>query len=119
MPTVTIVDDHQVVAEGFARLVDAEPEFTTLAVLGSGESLLEQMRNRRIPDLCVRDLSMPGVGGGDILRTLYPNVKVLMNLNAKTVSTYRARVLRKLNLQSNAELIAYCLRRGLVTIADT
>jgi len=42
-----------------------------------------------------------------------------MNLNSKTVSTYRSRILTKLNLTSNAEITAYCLRRGLVTIKDT
>lgn len=35
-------------------------------------------------------------------------------ISAKTVSTYRARVLEKLNLDTNADLIAYALRNGLV-----
>ena len=37
-----------------------------------------------------------------------------LNLSPKTVSVYRARVLEKLALQSNAELTAYCLRNGLI-----
>jgi two-component system, NarL family, invasion response regulator UvrY len=37
-----------------------------------------------------------------------------LNLSAKTVSTYRARVLTKLNLQSNVELARYAVERGLV-----
>jgi two-component system invasion response regulator UvrY len=37
-----------------------------------------------------------------------------LNLSPKTVSVYRARVLEKLNLQSNAELTTYCLRNGLL-----
>jgi len=214
--TVTIVDDHRVVAEGFARLLDSEEQFSTLAVLGSGEALLDSLRSGTIPDVCVLDLSMPGLSGADALRTLhllYPTIRVLvvsaaarpeiaarclregaqgflskfstgesllkavgavadgrrfidhdlfsevveflatnptggrtyedlsarefsvmqrlaqgmsikeiayeMNLNSKTVSTYRSRILTKLNLTSNAEITAYCLRRGLVTIKDT
>ena len=35
-------------------------------------------------------------------------------LSIKTVSTYRARVLEKMNLQTNAELTAYAIRTGLV-----
>lgn len=35
-------------------------------------------------------------------------------LSPKTVSVYRARVLEKLGVQSNAELTAYCLRNGLI-----
>jgi len=38
----------------------------------------------------------------------------LLNVNAKTVSTYRTRLLNKLNLKSNAELTAYCLKNGLI-----
>lgn len=35
-------------------------------------------------------------------------------LSPKTVSVYRARVLEKLQLSSNAELVTYCLKNGLV-----
>ena len=37
-----------------------------------------------------------------------------LNLSPKTLSVYRSRVLEKLGMQSNAELTAYCLRRGLI-----
>ncbi len=37
-----------------------------------------------------------------------------LNLSPKTVSVYRARVLEKLSMQSNADLTAYCLRNGLI-----
>jgi two-component system invasion response regulator UvrY len=35
-------------------------------------------------------------------------------LSAKTVTTYRARVLEKLGVTSNAELARYCVRNGLI-----
>jgi two-component system invasion response regulator UvrY len=37
-----------------------------------------------------------------------------LKLSPKTVSVYRARVLEKLSLQSNADLTAYSLRNGLI-----
>lgn len=37
-----------------------------------------------------------------------------LNLSVKTVSTYRSRLLDKLNLSSNAELAAYAIRHGLL-----
>lgn len=37
-----------------------------------------------------------------------------LGLSVKTVSTYRTRILEKMGLASNAELIQYALRRGLV-----
>jgi len=36
-----------------------------------------------------------------------------LNLSIKTVSTYRARLLRKMQMKTNAELIQYAVRRGL------
>lgn len=36
-----------------------------------------------------------------------------MSLSAKTVSTHKARLMRKLNIQNNAELIRYGLKHGL------
>jgi DNA-binding NarL/FixJ family response regulator len=38
-----------------------------------------------------------------------------MALSVKTVATYRARILEKLALSSNAELVQYAMRHGLVT----
>ena len=37
-----------------------------------------------------------------------------LSLSVKTISTYRSRILRKLDLQNNAELIRYALMHGLV-----
>jgi DNA-binding NarL/FixJ family response regulator len=37
-----------------------------------------------------------------------------LSLSVKTVSTYRARIMDKLNLKSTAEIIRYALERGLV-----
>jgi two-component system, NarL family, invasion response regulator UvrY len=42
----------------------------------------------------------------DIGKTLF--------LNVKTVSTYRTRILKKMNMQNNAELIRYCLNEGII-----
>ena len=35
-------------------------------------------------------------------------------ISVKTVSTYRARVLEKMHLETNADLTTYALRNGLV-----
>lgn len=37
-----------------------------------------------------------------------------LSLSAKTVSTYRARILQKMNLKTNAELIHYAIRHKLI-----
>ncbi|HWW60303.1 MAG TPA: response regulator transcription factor [Thermoanaerobaculia bacterium] len=37
-----------------------------------------------------------------------------LNLSAKTVSTYRARILEKMSLRSNADIVAYAVRKKMV-----
>ena len=37
-----------------------------------------------------------------------------LSLSAKTISTYRARLLEKMNLKTNAELTHYAIQNGLV-----
>ena len=37
-----------------------------------------------------------------------------LSLNIKTVSTYRTRLLEKMNVKSNADLVKYCINQGLL-----
>lgn len=47
-----------------------------------------------------------GTGVGEIAEEL--------SLSVKTVSTYRSRILEKMNFNSNADMTAYALRNGLI-----
>jgi DNA-binding NarL/FixJ family response regulator len=214
MPSVAIVDDHACVAEGLERVIATDPAFKVTGVFNTGESFLGSLHGSSSPDLCVLDLSLPGISGADVLRTLHlerPEIKVIvvsaadrsevvarcltegasgfvsknqpsttlleamhavadgrryidpdlvgdtivhltnrrsgnkdafddlsareyavmerlaqgqsikeiaavLNLNPKTISTYRARLLSKLGLTTNAELTALCLSRGMISI---
>jgi two-component system invasion response regulator UvrY len=53
---------------------------------------------------------MRGIAGGESITQIAKE----LNLSAKTVSTYRTRLLIKLNLQSNVELARYAAEHGLV-----
>jgi DNA-binding NarL/FixJ family response regulator len=37
-----------------------------------------------------------------------------LSLSAKTVATYRTRLLRKMEIRSTADIVAYCIRSGLI-----
>ena len=75
---------------------------------------LESSRNQRQPPhdrLSVREFQIfcklaGGASVGDIAEEL--------SLSVKTVSTYRSRVLEKMNFTSNADMTAYALRNGLI-----
>ena len=38
-----------------------------------------------------------------------------LSLSVKTISTHRARILKKMEMKTNAELMHYAVRQGLVT----
>ncbi len=41
-------------------------------------------------------------------------IAAALNLSVKTISTHRARILRKMNMKNNADLTRYAIKRGLV-----
>ena len=53
--------------------------------------------------MCIRDR---GETAGDIAKTL--------SLSVKTVSTYRTRLMEKMNLSSNSDLTYYALKNKLI-----
>jgi DNA-binding NarL/FixJ family response regulator len=59
---VVLVDDHAVVREGLARLVDATADMEVVGTAADGSEVLEVVRRSR-PDVVLMDLQMPGVDG--------------------------------------------------------
>jgi DNA-binding NarL/FixJ family response regulator len=50
------------------------------------------------------------VAGGESIK----QIGVLLALSEKTISTYRTRILEKMDMKTTANLIRYALRAGLV-----
>ena len=66
-PRVILADDHAIVREGLALLL--APEVELVATVANGHDLVGAARTLQ-PDLIVADLTMPGLGGIEALRTL-------------------------------------------------
>jgi DNA-binding NarL/FixJ family response regulator len=64
---IVLADDHPIVLEGVARLVEQEPDLELVARCGSGALVLATVRDHR-PDILVLDLRMPQLGGMEVLR---------------------------------------------------
>lgn len=64
---VLLGDDHVLVAEALARLL--EDEFELVGLVHDGGALLQAARDLR-PDVVVADLSMPVLSGFEVLRRL-------------------------------------------------
>ena len=92
---VFIVDDHPIVRQGLALLINREAD---LAVCGDAEdasSALQRIEELK-PDLVVVDISLNGPDGLDLLKNVrvrYPNLPVLI-LSMLDESLYAERALR-------------------------
>lgn len=80
MLKLAIVDDHQIVRRGFRDMLDGELDIRVEFEAASGEEALQQLRETEC-DVLLLDLSLPGQGGVDVLRTVrqrHPDLHVLI-----------------------------------------
>lgn len=66
---VLCVDDHLMVREGLAFIIDSQPDMKVVATAGSAEDAVAIHRQHR-PDVTVMDLLMPGMGGLEAIRQI-------------------------------------------------
>ncbi|WP_027135136.1 response regulator [Geminicoccus roseus] len=64
---VVVADDHPLVLQGVAWLLDQAGDLEVVARCGSGDAALEAVRAHQ-PDILVLDLNMPQVSGMEVLR---------------------------------------------------
>jgi DNA-binding NarL/FixJ family response regulator len=93
--TVFVVDDHPLLRQGLALLINREAD---LAVCGEAEEAKAAMKAiaARQPDILIADISLNGPDGLDLLkniRALYPGLPVLI-LSMHDESIYAERALR-------------------------
>ncbi len=80
MISVLVADDHGIVREGLARLLEAEPEIRVCGRAADGREVLEQTALLQ-PDIVILDISMPVMGGFETLERLresHPAVKAIL-----------------------------------------
>lgn len=69
MIRILLVDDHAVVRAGYRRLLECAPGYTVVAEAASAASGYRRFLEH-LPDVVITDLSLPGVGGIELLRRL-------------------------------------------------
>ncbi|MCJ2375254.1 response regulator transcription factor [Vibrio sp. ZSDZ34] len=77
---VVIVDDHQVVLEGFSARLERELDIDVVATASNGLEAIEVVKLHQ-PDVVLMDVSMPimnGIEATELLKEDAPEVKVLM-----------------------------------------
>ena len=66
---ILIADDHPVVRDGLAAILNKQPGMTVVAQAGDGLEAVEQFRLHQ-PDVAIVDLRMPEMGGAEVVATV-------------------------------------------------
>ena len=75
-----IADDQQLIRESLKIILDSDPDFEVVKVVGSGQEVLDALKTESI-DIILMDVRMPNMSGVDctrIVKTKYPNIKVII-----------------------------------------
>ncbi|MDX1419886.1 MAG: response regulator transcription factor [Rubricoccaceae bacterium] len=92
---IFLVEDHPVMQEGYARLLNREADFELCGQAESGTDALQAIPAAD-PDLAIVDLSIPGMNGLDLLkqlRVITPELPCLV-VTAHSEALYAERALR-------------------------
>lgn len=101
-----LVDDHAVVRMGFCLLLQATDDIEVVAEMGRGEEAIRRYPEVK-PDVVVLDVSMPGIGGIDVLTRILAKdacARILV-LSAHEDTVHPTRAIR-------AGALAYLTKRG-------
>jgi DNA-binding NarL/FixJ family response regulator len=106
------VDDHPLLREGIAAVLDSEADFELVAEATSGQEAVELFRIHR-PDVTLMDLQMPGMNGIDAMlaiRTQFAGARFIV------LTTYSGDVqaLRALKAGASAYLLKSMMRKELL-----
>ena len=92
---ILLVDDHPLLRTGLALTLDDEPDFQVVGQAADAEEALDVV-DRLDPDLVVVDLSLPGMGGLELvkhLQTIRPQTRTLV-VSRHDESLYAERAVR-------------------------
>jgi DNA-binding NarL/FixJ family response regulator len=74
------VDDHPLLREGIAAIINSQSDMTLAAVASTGKEAIQRFREHQ-PDITLMDLRLPDVSGIDALiaiRAEFPEARVIM-----------------------------------------
>jgi DNA-binding NarL/FixJ family response regulator len=78
--TIVLADDHTIVRQGLANLLNAEPGFQVVGEAGNGREAVRKVEELR-PDVVIMDIAMPilnGIEAGRQVRKISPATKLII-----------------------------------------
>jgi DNA-binding NarL/FixJ family response regulator len=74
------VDDHPLLREGIAAIINSQPDMLMVAQASTGREAIQQFREHR-PDVTLMDLRLPDISGIDAMiaiRSEFPDARIVM-----------------------------------------
>jgi DNA-binding NarL/FixJ family response regulator len=102
---ILIADDHTIVREGLKRILLEAFPFCEIHDVSNSVDLLKKALHESW-DIIISDITMAGQSISKIGETL--------SLSVNTISTYRTRIMEKLNMHNNADLVKYVMKHSLI-----
>jgi DNA-binding NarL/FixJ family response regulator len=109
---ILAVDDHALLRQGIAALVNAESDMKLVAEATNGQDAIEKFRLHR-PDVTLMDLQMPALNGIEAIigiRNEFPNARIIV----LTTYTGDVQVLRALKAGARGYILKGYVRRELL-----
>jgi DNA-binding NarL/FixJ family response regulator len=114
---ILTVDDHPLLREGIAAVIEGQPDMTLVAEATNGREAIESFRNHR-PDVALMDLRMPDMNGIEAIRAIrteFPAARIVV------LTTYAGDVqaLGALKAGASGYLLKSMLRKDLLDTIRT
>jgi DNA-binding NarL/FixJ family response regulator len=114
---ILTVDDHPLLREGIAAVIEGQPDMTLVAEATNGHEAIESFRKHR-PDVALMDLRMPDMNGIEAIRAIrteFPTARIVV------LTTYAGDVqaLGALKAGASGYLLKSMLRKDLLDTIRT
>lgn len=114
---IFVVDDHPIVRQGLAMMINREPDLTVCGEAEEGQAALQAISTHK-PDLLIIDISLSGPDGLDLLKNIRVRESALpvLILSMHDEAIYAERALRAgangyIMKQEAAEMVLVAVRR--------
>jgi len=76
---VLIIDDHPILRKGLSMLINQEPDLVVVAEADNAQRALEMIDAHK-PDMLIVDISLPGIDGIELIKTVKLNYRDIPSL---------------------------------------
>ena len=80
MITIAMADDHAMLRQGLANLIETFGDYKVVLQAGNGKELIAMIDEKNLPDIALLDISMPEMNGYETaahLQQHFPSIKML------------------------------------------